>query len=63
MDSGCGSVGRAVAFEMPEVRGSIPAMGKFKTSIVAVYCWKDKNKEKLAGNGPLKISSTKQYFA
>ena len=53
MDSSCGSVGRAVDFEMPEVRGSIPAMGKFKTSIVAVYCWEDKNKEKLAGNGPL----------
>ena len=53
MDSSCGSVGRAVDFEMPEVRGSIPAMDKFKTSIVAVYCWEDKNKEKMAENGPL----------
>ena len=55
--SGCGSVGWAVD-SYPRVCSSKPAIGKFlnRTFVYSQLYWKDKNKEKEkeAGNGPLK---------
>ena len=57
MGSGCGSVGRAVASDT-RVRSSNPVIGKnlFIKNICLLTSeyWKDKNKEKEAGNGPFK---------
>ena len=42
------------SLSIPEVRGSTPVIGKIYWTFV--YCqlyWKDENKEKEAGNGPL----------
>ena len=52
--SGCGSVGRAVASNS---RGPRSKSSHRQIFIWNIYCqlyWKDKNKEKEAGNGPFK---------
>ena len=51
--SGCGSVGRAVASDSRGLQCESSHRPKF---ILNVYCqlnWKDKNKEKEAGIGPI----------
>ena len=55
MGSGCGSVGRAVAFDTSGPRFE-PVIGKnllvLNICILSTVYWKDENKEKEAGNGP-----------
>ena len=59
MHTGSGCVAQLVErlLPIPEVRGSNPVIGKnlFKLniSLLSTLYWKDENKEKEAGNGPL----------
>ena len=53
MDSGCGSVGRAVA---PNSRGTRYESSHRQKFILSIYCqlyWKDKIKKKEAEKGPI----------
>ena len=52
LDSGCSSVGRAVAYNS---KGPQFECSHWQTFILYIYCqlyWKDENKEKGTGNGP-----------
>ena len=54
MGSGGGSVGRAVASNSRGPRFESSHQQKFISNIYCQLYWKDENKEKEAGNGPLK---------
>ena len=44
---------------IPDVRGSKPVTGEILMTKLTVNCWKDENKEKEAGNGPIRKSMMK----
>ena len=52
MGSGCGSVGRAVAFDSRGPRYESSHWQKFLLNVFCQLYWKDENKEKEAGIGP-----------
>ena len=62
MDSGCGSVGRAVTSNS---RGPQFESSHWQKIILNIDCqlyWKDENKEKEAGNGPFKKQANNQFL-
>ena len=60
--SGCGSVGRAVAPDTKGTRFESSHRQKFiyvlNIYLLSTVYWKDKNKEKEAGNGPFFLKKT-----
>ena len=52
LGSGCGSVGRVVASDSRGPQFESSHRQKFILNIYCQLYWKDKNKEKEAGNGP-----------